>query len=194
MKTACVFCGSAEGNNSQFVEQARMLGKLMAAKKIGLVYGGSQLGIMGAVANSCLTHGGDVTGVIPNFLASKEIAHTGVTKLIRVESMHERKTIMSQLSEGFIALPGGFGTLEELCEILTWRQLGLIHAPVGILNTSGYYDYLHRLFAHMTVNGLLKKANFDFVIWETDPERLLENMVAAHDDLNTKKQSDLGKT
>lgn len=194
MKTACVFCGSAEGNNSQFVQQAEMLGRLMAAKEIGLIYGGSQIGIMGAVANSCLKHSGQVTGVIPNFLASKEIAHTGVTELIRVESMHERKTIMSQLSEGFIALPGGFGTLEELCEILTWRQLGLIHAPVGILNTSGYYDYLHQLFAHMTVNGLLKKANFDFVIWETDPERLLEKMTAAHQDISTKNQSDLDKT
>jgi uncharacterized protein (TIGR00730 family) len=194
MKSVCVFCGSAEGKNPQFVEQAQILGKLLAKNSIELIYGGSQIGIMGAVANSCLSASGRVTGVIPNFLASKEIAHTGVSKLIRVESMHERKTIMSQLSEGFIALPGGFGTLEELCEILTWRQLGLIHAPIGILNTNGYYDYLHQLFAHMTVNGLLKKVNFDVVIWETDPTRLLDKMVAAASELSARKPSGLSKS
>ncbi|WP_416867521.1 MAG: TIGR00730 family Rossman fold protein [Imperialibacter sp.] len=194
MKSLCVFCGSAEGKDPQFVAQAQILGKLMASRNIELIYGGSQIGIMGAVANSCMRASGKVTGVIPNFLASKEIAHTGVTKLIRVESMHERKTIMSQLSEGFIALPGGFGTLEELCEILTWRQLGLIHAPIGILNTNGYYDYLHQLFAHMTVNGLLKKVNFDFVIWETDPARLLDKMVGAASELSARKPSGLSKS
>lgn len=194
MKTVCVFCGSASGNDAQFVAHGEQLGEVMARRNVGLVYGGSQLGVMGAVANSCLQHGGKVTGVIPHFLASKEIAHTGVSRLIRVESMHERKTVMSQLSEGFIALPGGFGTLEELCEILTWRQLGLIHAPIGILNTSGYYDYLHQLFAHMVTNGLLKKANFDFVIWESDPGRLLVKMKAAYDVLKDGKNAQLDKT
>ncbi len=194
MKSACVFCGSAVGNDPQFVEQAESLGILMASQKIELVYGGSQMGIMGAVANSCLKNGGTVTGVIPNFLASKEIAHTGISKLIRVESMHERKTLMSKLSEGFIALPGGFGTMEELCEILTWRQLGLISAPIGILNTNGFYDYLHQLFAHMTVNGLLKKENFKFVIWETDPGRLLEKMITESIKLAAVKSSGLANS
>jgi uncharacterized protein (TIGR00730 family) len=194
MKSACVFCGSAEGNDPQFAAQAERLGGLFAKRKIELIYGGSQIGIMGAVANSCLKAGGKVTGVIPHFLASKEIAHTGVSELIRVESMHERKTKMSQLSEGFIALPGGFGTLEELCEILTWRQLGLINAPIGILNTNGYYDYLHQLFAHMTVSGLLKKVNFNFVVWETDPERLLDKMKAESKKLASVDSSRLAKS
>jgi len=193
MQSICVFCGSAEGNDPSFVNQGALLGRLLAQKSIQLVYGGSQLGVMGAVANSCLTSGGSVVGVIPNFLASKEIAHTGLSELIRVESMHERKTKMSQLAEGFIALPGGYGTMEELCEILTWRQLGLVSAPVGILNTSGYYDALRQLFAHMVVQGLLKKSNFDMVVWESDPEKLLDKMAAEYARLRTQPPKGLDR-
>ncbi len=194
MKSVCVFCGSAEGTDPEFVVQGKKLGQLLARNNIRLVYGGSQLGIMGAVANATLAAGGKVTGVIPNFLASKEIAHTGVTELIRVDSMHERKTAMSQLSEGFVALPGGFGTLEELCEILTWRQLRLIHAPIGILNTNGYYDFLHQLFAHMVVKGLLKKENFNLVLWDSDPEKLLHKMKEAYKRIGHVKAEDLERT
>lgn len=193
MQSICVFCGSAEGNDPSFVNQGALLGRLLAQRNIKLVYGGSQLGVMGAVANSCLTSGGSVVGVIPNFLASKEIAHTGLSELIRVESMHERKTKMSQLAEGFVALPGGYGTMEELCEILTWRQLGLVSAPVGILNTNGYYDALRQLFAHMVVQGLLKKSNFDMVIWESDPEKLLDKMAAEYARLRTQPPKGLDK-
>lgn len=194
MKSVCVFCGSAEGTDPEFVAQGKRLGQLLAHKNLRLVYGGSQIGIMGAVANAALAAGGEVTGIIPNFLASKEIAHTGVTELIRVDSMHERKTAMSRLSEGFIALPGGFGTLEELCEILTWRQLRLIHAPIGILNTNGYYDFLHQLFAHMVVKGLLKKDNFNLVLWDSDPERLLEKMSEAYRQISRTRPEDLERT
>ena len=194
MKSVCVFCGSAEGSDPEILAQAKTLGRLLASKKIALVYGGSQIGVMGAVANACLAAKGVVTGVIPHFLASMEVAHTGLNKLIRVESMHERKTAMSQLSEGFIALPGGFGTLEELCEILTWRQLHLIHAPIGILNTNGFYNYLHSLFAHMVARRLLKKENFDFIIWENDPEKLLQKMAIAYDHIKKLSTGGLSKT
>lgn len=194
MKSVCVFCGSAEGSDPEFVAQAKNVGRLLASKRITLVYGGSQIGVMGAVANSCLEAKGEVTGIIPHFLASKEVAHTGLSKLIRVESMHERKTAMSQLSEGFIALPGGFGTLEELCEILTWRQLRLIHAPIGILNTNGFYDYLHSLFAHMVAKRLLKKENFDLIIWESDPEKLLQKMIIAYDQIRKLSAGGMKKT
>lgn len=194
MKSVCVFCGSADGSDAEFLVQARQLGALLAARKIRLVYGGSQIGIMGAAANATLAAGGEVTGIIPHFLASREVAHTGLTELIRVESMHERKTAMSQLSDGFIALPGGFGTLEELCEILTWRQLRLIHAPIGILNVNGYYDYLHQLFAHMVTQGLLKKENFDLVIWDSDAEKLLDKMAHAYGQIASLRNKGLEKT
>src|SRR5687768_1380717 len=137
MKSVAIFCGSSSGSDSIYYSQAAMLGKILAHRKIQIVYGGAKVGLMGAVADGALKEGGKVIGVLPNFLKSKEIAHTGLTDLILVESMHERKLKMHELSDGIIALPGGFGTLEELFEMLTWSQLGLHKKPIGLLNING---------------------------------------------------------
>lgn len=150
MKNITVFCGSSFGTEEIYKEQAELLGKTLAKQNIGLVYGGANVGLMGAVADGALSENGTVIGVLPNFLRSKEIAHQGLTELILVESMHERKTKMSELCDGVIALPGGFGTLEELFEMLTWAQLGLHKKPIAILNISGFYDSLLELLETMT--------------------------------------------
>jgi uncharacterized protein (TIGR00730 family) len=139
MKSICVFCGSSNGDDPQFIETARNLGKALAESGITLVYGGANVGLMGAVADASLDSGGSVIGALPQFLQGKEIAHTGLTELILCETMHQRKTKMFELSQGFIALPGGFGTLEEVVEILTWQQLGLHKYPVGFLNVNGFF-------------------------------------------------------
>ncbi len=159
MKSIAVFCASSQGNSSVFAETAHQLGKMLAEKQITLVYGGGKLGLMGVVANATMENGGKVIGVIPRFLSSKEVAHEGITELIMVETMHERKLKMSDLCEGVIVLPGGFGTLDELAEMLTWAQLGLHQKPIGILNVDGYYDPLDNLFRSMEENGLLKTFN-----------------------------------
>lgn len=156
MKSIAVFCGSAPGNEASFREEAYGLGKLLAREEIQLVYGGGKNGIMGCVADGVLDAGGTVTGVIPEFLKKEEVVHTGLTELVTTENMHERKLIMNERADGFITLPGGFGTLEELFEIVTWSQLGLHHKPVGVLNCGGYYDHLFALLDHMVANGLLK--------------------------------------
>lgn len=166
MKSIAVFCGSSPGKDQGFRDEAWQVGKLLATSGIRLVYGGGRTGLMGAVANGALEAGGEVTGVIPEFLKKKEVVHTGLTELITTESMHERKLIMNEKADGFIALPGGFGTLEELFEIITWSQLGLHNKPVGVLNCNGYYDHLFSLLDHMVLNQLLK---IDY------RERLLEN-------------------
>ena len=137
MKSVTVFCGSSMGTDPIYKSQAFLLGKTLAQQNIKLIYGGAKVGLMGAVADGALSENGKVIGVLPHFLGTKEIAHESLTELIRVESMHERKTKMSELSEGVIALPGGFGTLEELFEMLTWGQLGLHQKPIGILNKIG---------------------------------------------------------
>lgn len=142
MKSITVFCGSSLGNNSVFESQAKLLGETLATENIKLVYGGAKIGLMGAVANGALSSGGEVIGVLPTFLKKKEVVHEQLSELIMVASMHERKQKMFDLCDGFIALPGGFGTLEELFEILTWAQLGRHQKPIGILNTNGYYNEL----------------------------------------------------
>ena len=142
MKRISVFCGSSFGTDKVFEEHAYLLGKTLAAKNIGVVYGGANVGLMGAVANGALQNGGEVIGVLPHFLQTKEIAHTSLTELILVETMHERKTKMDGLCDGVIALPGGFGTLEEFFEMLTWAQLGLHKKPIAILNVNGFYNAL----------------------------------------------------
>ena len=142
MKRISVFCGSSFGNEEKYATQAFLLGNALAQENIDLVYGGAKVGLMGAVANGILSNKGQVFGVLPNFLKSKEVAHDNLTELIIVESMHERKTKMNELCDGVIALPGGFGTLEELFEMLTWSQLGLHKKPIGILNVDGFYDLL----------------------------------------------------
>ncbi len=176
MKSICVFCGSSSGSYHGHAQEAATLGRLLAHKSITLIYGGAAVGIMGAVADAVLEQNGKVIGVIPEFLSKKEIRHQNLTELITVQSMHQRKQKMAQLSEGFMALPGGFGTLEELCEILTWTQLGLLPHPVGILNVDGYFDHLLKLFDHMVDQGFLKKENREMVIESNHPQRLLSAM------------------
>lgn len=176
MKSITVFCGSSFGTEEIYKEQAVLLGQTLAKQNIKLIYGGANVGLMGAVADGVLNAGGEAIGVLPNFLRSKEIAHLGLTELILVESMHERKTKMSDLCEGVIALPGGFGTLEELFEMLTWAQLGLHKKPIAILNTNGFYDSLIELTKTMVEKGLLKDVNQKMLLVSDNIDDLLEQM------------------
>ncbi|WP_456313067.1 LOG family protein [Pseudomonas shirazensis] len=176
MKRITVFCGSSFGTDEIYKEQATLLGKTLAKQNIELVYGGANVGLMGAVADGILNEGGKAIGVLPDFLRSKEIAHLGLTELILVESMHERKTKMNDLCDGVIALPGGFGTLEELFEMLTWAQLGLHKKPIAILNINGFYDSLIELTEVMVTKGLLKDVNQKMLLVSEDIEDLLEQM------------------
>jgi uncharacterized protein (TIGR00730 family) len=176
MKRITVFCGSSFGTEEIYKEQATLLGQTMAKQNIELVYGGANVGLMGAVADGVLNAGGKAIGVLPNFLRSKEIAHLGLTELILVESMHERKTKMNDLCDGVIALPGGFGTLEELFEMLTWAQLGLHKKPIAILNIDGFYDSLIELTKVMVEKGLLKEANQQMLLVSDSIDDLLEQM------------------
>ncbi|MFC0779108.1 TIGR00730 family Rossman fold protein [Flavobacterium sp. HJSW_4] len=176
MKRITVFCASSYGTEKIYEEQAIALGKTLAEQNIELVYGGANVGLMGAVADGALNAGGKVIGVLPNFLRSKEIAHLGLTELILVESMHERKTKMNDLCDGVIALPGGFGTLEELFEMLTWAQLGLHKKPIAILNIDGYYDSLIELLQTMTEKGLLKEVNQKMLLVSDSIDDLLDQM------------------
>jgi uncharacterized protein (TIGR00730 family) len=157
MKRIVVFCGSGDGYNEQYREAAYELGALLSIRNIGVVYGGAQIGLMGALAEGVLEAGGAITGVIPAFLKTKEVAHEGLTELITVDSMHERKLKMSKMADGVITLPGGWGTMEELFEMLTWSQLGLHQKPIGILNTNGYYDALLALCDNMVQEGFLSE-------------------------------------
>lgn len=176
MKRITVFCGSSFGNETIYKEQATLLGQTLAKHNIELVYGGANVGLMGAVADGSLHEGGKVIGVLPDFLRSKEIAHTGLTELILVESMHERKTKMNDLCDGVIALPGGFGTLEELFEMITWAQLGLHKKPIAILNINGFYNSLLELIQTMTNKGLLKEENQKMLLVSDNIEDLLDKM------------------
>jgi len=172
----CVFCGSSEGKDTQVIDIAFTLGKTFAEQEIALVYGAAKIGIMGKVAAGALDHKGTVIGVIPNFLKLKEVVHLGLTELITTDTMHQRKMKMHDLSDGFITLPGGFGTLEELFEIITWSQLGLHQKPIGLLNINGFYDHLLKLLEHMVAQGLLKMENYELLLVDDDIERLLEKM------------------
>jgi uncharacterized protein (TIGR00730 family) len=161
------------GTRPAYVEAAESLGKLLAERGIGLVYGGGKVGLMGKIADSVLASGGEVIGVIPQSLMRKEIAHSGLTNLRVVDSMHQRKALMAELSDAFIALPGGFGTFEEFCEIVTWAQLGLHGKPCGILNVEGYYDQLLGLFDHAVDQKFLHPANRALVIAGKNPAEIL---------------------
>jgi len=176
MKAIAVFCGSSTGNNENYKKQAILLGQMMSKKNIDLVYGGAKVGLMGAIAEAVLNEGGKVIGVLPRFLQSKEIAHDQLTQLILVENMHERKTRMHEMSDGVIALPGGFGTIEELFEMLTWSQLGLHQKPIGILNIDGFYDALISLLDHMVEKGLLKQKNLEMLLVDDNIDSLLSQM------------------
>jgi uncharacterized protein (TIGR00730 family) len=176
MKSVTIFCGSSSGTEPIYFSQAMLLGKILAQKNIQVVYGGAKVGLMGAVAEGALREGGKVIGVLPNFLRSKEIAHEDLTELILVDSMHERKTKMHELSDGVIALPGGFGTMEELFEMLTWAQLGLHKKPIALLNINGFYDHLKSLLKVMVTSGFLKEINFNMLLVSGEIEDLLTKM------------------
>ncbi len=178
MKSVSVFCGSSLGTESAFIEQAQMLGRKLASRNITVVYGGANVGLMGAVVDGALMAEGEVIGVLPNFLKSRELAHQGLTKLYLVESMHERKAKMNALSEGMIALPGGIGTLEELFEMLTWAVLGLHKKPVGILNVDGFYDELINLLKTMVIKGFLAESYQNMLLVSTDIDELIEQMLS----------------
>lgn len=178
MKSICVFCGSSSGNHPDYIRSAQELGKILVENNIALVYGGSNVGIMGAVADAVLENGGKAIGVLPKFLQAKEIAHKGLSEFYLCETMHERKTKMFELSEGFIALPGGFGTLEEIVEILTWAQLGLHKHPMIFLNLNGYYDHLKKQFEVMEESQLLKTENRQMALFVNSVEELLPAMRA----------------
>lgn len=173
LKSLTVFCGSSAGTDKKFELEAYRLGKTMADEKIELIYGGAIVGLMGAVANGVMENGGKAIGVLPYFLRDKEIAHNNLTELIMVDTMHERKTKMNELSDGVIALPGGFGTLEELFEMLTWAQLGLHRKPIALLNTNGFYDELLSLLQNMVDKGFLKPINKEMLLVSDDVERLI---------------------
>lgn len=169
----CVYCGSSNGNSSYVLEVANSFGELLAKNKIRLIYGGSSLGVMGSLANSVMKNGGEVTGVIPKGLFRKEVAHRGITKLITVANMHDRKSTMANLADAFVALPGGFGTLEELFEIITWNQIGIFSKPVVIYNIDGFYNSLIDMIGHSVDAGFIKPKNRNIVkIAETSEDCL----------------------
>lgn len=176
MKRICVFCASSLGNKPIYAETAFELGEILSEYEIELIYGGAQVGLMGKVAEGALSKNGKVIGVIPEFLKTKEIAHNSLTEMITVKTMHERKAKMHEISDGFIALPGGFGTMEELFEILTWAQLSLHKKPVGILNTNGYYDALIQLVDKMIEEGLLKGEYRKMILVSNSIQDLLSQM------------------
>jgi uncharacterized protein (TIGR00730 family) len=178
LKRICVFCGSNSGTRPEYTQAAENVGRLLVKQGCSLVYGGGKVGLMGTIADTVLAAGGEVIGVIPHALMLKEVGHTGLTKLRIVNTMHERKALMAELSDAFIALPGGYGTLDEFCEILTWAQLGLHNKPCGILNVNGYFDPLIELFQKSVAEGFLRKQHADMLMIESDPEILLKKMAA----------------
>ncbi len=184
MKQVCVFCGSRSGRDPIYREAAIEMGTALARRGLTLVYGGGNVGLMGAVADASLAAGGQVIGVIPRFLSAREVAHSSLTELHIVDSMHERKARMADLADSFVALPGGYGTLEEFCEILTWAQLHLHHKPIGLLNISGYYTPLLNLFDHAVAEEFVSPALRSLVLEATDPSDMLD-LLAQNSDLGS---------
>ncbi len=178
LKRICVFCGSRRGRRPEYVAAARAVGSTLGRRGIGLVYGGGGVGVMGELADAALAHDGEVIGVIPHSLLEWEVGHTRIADLRVVDTMHERKALMASLSDGFIALPGGYGTLEELFEVLTWAQLGLHPKPCGLLNVGGYFDPLLRLVDHMVEEGFLRDEHRSLLLDDTDVEALLARLSA----------------
>ncbi len=176
MNRICVFCGSSVGNQPAYAEAARAMGALLARRGIGLVYGGGNVGLMGVVADAVLDLGGEVIGVIPQALAEREIAHAGVTVLHVVDSMHTRKAMMAELSDAFVALPGGVGTFEEFFEAVTWTQLGLHRKPCGLLNVNGFYAPLAAFIDSAVSEGFIKPVHRAAIVVDSDPARLLDTL------------------
>lgn len=175
MKRICVYCGSSPGKRPEYTQAAHLLAKELVQRGIGLVYGGAHVGIMGQLADAVLAHDGEVVGVIPQALVDKEVAHHGLTELVIVGSMHERKALMADLADGFIALPGGLGTLEELFEILTWAQLGFHRKPCALLNIDGYYDGLSAFLDHAVHEQFITPIHRSMLLIEESPKQLLDN-------------------
>ena len=173
----CVFCGSSPGARRSYADAATSLARYLAGKEIAVVYGGGNVGLMGTLADAVLEAGGDIIGVIPQSLVGKELSHAGLSDLRVVGSMHERKALMAELSDAFIALPGGYGTFEEFCEVLTWTQLGLHRKPCGILNVEGYYDPLLALFDHAAAEQFVKPIHRRLVVSESQPEALVTRLL-----------------
>lgn len=176
MKRITVFCGSSSGTKEIYKQKAYLLGQVLAEHNIGLVYGGARIGLMGAVADGALSKGGEVIGVLPHFLRKVEIQHTGLTQLILVDSMHERKLKMNELCDGVIALPGGFGTMEELFEMLTWGQLGLHQKPIALFNEDGFYNSLISFIQETVDNGFLKEINQHMLLVSNDAHDIIRQM------------------
>jgi hypothetical protein len=177
-KRFCVYCGSNSGARPGYGEATTALARALVAHGIGIVYGGGNVGLMGTLADTALAAGGEVVGVIPEFLVAKEVAHAGLTEMRIVGSMQERKALMAELSDAFIALPGGLGTFDEFCETLTWTQLGLHQKPTAILNVEGYYDPLLAMFRHAEQERFIKPQHAKMIIVETNPEALVEKLLA----------------
>jgi len=178
VRSLCVFCGSSSGVNPAFAAAAATLGTELASRGIGVVYGGGNVGLMGILADAVIAAGGRITGVIPHGLVARELAHAGVTELRVVHSMHERKALMAALSDGFVTLPGGFGTLEEFAEAVTWTQLGVHAKPCGLLNVDGYYDALLAFFRHALAEQFLRPTHSEIVVSASDPIGLLNQLAA----------------
>jgi uncharacterized protein (TIGR00730 family) len=179
IRQLCVFCGSSSGNNPAYASAAEHFGRELSAAGIALVFGGGSVGLMGVLANAVLSRGGRAVGVIPKSLVEKEIAHTSLTELRIVTSMHERKALMADLADAFVLLPGGFGSWEEFCEIFTWLQLGIHRKPCGVLNVAGYYDSLVTQASRAVSDGFVPASHLESLMIETDPRRLLSRLGAA---------------
>jgi uncharacterized protein (TIGR00730 family) len=177
MKRVCVFCGSSVGNKPEYSDFATALGQILAAKKIGLVYGGGNVGLMGVIADAAIAAGGEVIGVIPQALKDREIAHTGVRDLRVVDSMHTRKAMMADLADAFIAMPGGVGTFEEFFEAITWTQLGLHRKPCGLLNVGGFYTPLVAFIDQAVSEGFIKPIHRSMIVVDDNPERLVNTLM-----------------
>ncbi len=186
MKNICVYCGSSPGITADYAIAARQLAAELVRQELGLVYGGGNVGLMGVIADEVMRLGGRVTGVIPKALMDKEVGHTALTSLHVVANMHERKAMMADLSDAFIAMPGGIGTLEELFEVLTWSQLGFHEKPVGLYNINDFYQKLHGFLLHTVEQGFLRPAHLDLLYIETDPAQLLQKF-ASYRPLHVKK-------
>lgn len=180
VKRICVFCGSNPGSREAYTLAASELATTLVARNITIVYGGGHSGLMGTLADTVLADGGNIIGIMPRALVVKERAHLGIPDLRVVESMHARKALMAELSDAFVALPGGYGTLEEFCEILTWTQLGIEQKPCGILNVEGYYDHLLQLFDHAVAEQFVKREHREMVISADNPELLVNRLLAYH--------------
>ena len=180
LQTVCVFCAASPGVDPVYVERAAAMGRLLATSGRRLVYGGGRTGLMGALADAALNAGGEVVGIMPRHLVEREVAHVGLTELHVVASMHERKALLSELSDGFLAMPGGLGTLEELFEVWTWGQLGLHRKPYGILEVGGFYAPLLHFLDHAVNEGFIRQEYRDLLVVDTDPRALIERMEAMH--------------